>query len=145
VWVEVRRGDGFPWCFATTIPDGSWDCTAPVGSYLVVIKTPPGLTCDATAKPAIVHEDQTQPTIVNFACVGDVKGSIQGITTNEFGTYAFARVTLTGPVNLETTSNAEGFFAFQDLPAGDYLLRLCQEQSVTVKEGVTAFVGLDCS
>ena len=44
-------------------------------------------------------------TVVNFACFGDVKGSILGFATNEFGTAASARITLTGPVNRETISN----------------------------------------
>ena len=76
VWVELQRG-GLPWAFGTTIPSGSWEWgNVPAGDYVVVIKTPPGLTCDATRKSATVRTDQR--TVVNFACFGDVKGSILG-------------------------------------------------------------------
>jgi len=144
VWVELQRvRDGFPWAYGTTIPNGRWEFDAPEGDYVVVIKAPPGLTCDAMRKSATVRGNQT--TIVNFACVGDVKGSIQGFTSHEHGTFASARVTLTGPVNRETISNGDGFFAFEGLPPGVYMIDLCQPETVTVQEGATAFVTLDCS
>src|SRR5262245_50758495 len=75
VWVELQRAtDGFPWAFGTTIPSGGWEwAQVPAGDYVVVIKTPPGLTCDATRKSATVATDQR--TVINFACFGDVKGS----------------------------------------------------------------------
>src|SRR5262245_33681433 len=75
VWVELQRvSDGFPWAYGTTIPSGSWEWDkVPAQDYVVVIKTPPGLTCDATRKSATVGPDQR--TVVNFACFGDLKGS----------------------------------------------------------------------
>ena len=116
----------------------------PVGDYGVVIKTPPGLTCDATSKSATVRKDQR--TVVNFACFGDVKGSIQGFASNEFGTSATARLTLTGPVNRETMSNRDGFFVFEDLRPGEYLLGWCKDPvKASVRDGVTAFAMVDCS
>jgi hypothetical protein len=146
VWVELQRAsDGFPYAFGTTIPSGSWAWEkVPAGDYVVVIKTPPGLTCDATSKSATVGSNQR--TVVNFACVGDVKGSIWGLASNEFGAFASARVTLTGPVNRETISNGDGFFVFEDLPPGEYLVGLCGNLvRVSVGDGVTAFASVDCS
>ena len=116
----------------------------PVGEHVVVIKTPPGLTCDATSRPAIVRKDQR--TIVNFACVGEVKGSIQGFAIHEFGTAASARIMLTGPVNREAVSNRDGFFAFENLPPGDYLVGWCANQArASVRDGAPAFAVADCS
>ena len=144
VWVELQLLGGFPWAFGTTIPSGSWEWgRVPPGDYVVVIKTPPGLTCDATRKSATVRTDQR--TVVNFACVGDVKGSIQGFASHEFGTAASARLTLTGPVNRETMSNQDGFFAFEDLPPGEYLIGWCKEVRASVRDGATAFATVDCS
>ena len=135
VWVELQQLGGFPWAYGTTIPSGSWEWgRIPAGDYVLVIKTPPGLTCDATRKSATVRADQR--TVVNFACFGDVKGSIQGFAAAEFGTVASARITLTGPVNRETISNRDGFFAFEDLPPGEYLIGWC-------KDPVTASVRYD--
>ena len=135
------------------LPVGLWDDHSqrelgvgkvPAGDYVVVIKTPPGLTCDATRKSATVGTDQR--TVVNFACFGDVKGSIQGFASYEFGSLASARVTLTGPVNRETISNRDGFFAFEDLPPGDYLIGSCKDPvTASVRDGATAFATLDCS
>jgi hypothetical protein len=118
----------------------------PAGDYVVVVKTPPGLTCDASKKSATVGTDQR--TDVDFACVGDVKGSIQGFASAEFGTAASARLTLTGPVNRETISNGDGFFAFEDLPRGEYVIEWCTNPrpvSVSVRDGATAFTTVDCS
>jgi hypothetical protein len=145
VWVELQRaGDGFPWAYGTTILNGSWGwAKVPAGDYVVAIKTPPGLTCDATRKPATVNGNQ--PTVVNFACFGDLKGSILGFASAEFGTVASARVTLTGPVNRETVSNGDGFFAFEDLPPGEYLIGRCNPKRVSVRDGATAFAQVDCS
>ena len=144
VWVELQRG-GWPWAFGTTIPSGSWEWgQVPAGDYGVVIKTPPGLTCDATRKSATVGTDQR--TVVNFACFGDVKGSILGFASNEFGTAASARLTLAGPVNRETISNGDGFFAFEDLPRGEYLIGWCNDPvRAIVRDGATAFATVDCS
>ena len=146
VWVELQRAsDGFPWAYGTTILNGSWAwAKVPGGDYVVVIKTPPGLTCDATRKSATVGA--RQPAVVNFACVGDLKGSILGFASAEFGTVASARVTLTGPVNRETVSNRDGFFAFEDLPRGEYLIEACKNpRPVSVGDGATVFAAVDCS
>jgi hypothetical protein len=138
-WVETVGGRAS----ATTMPRGSWEWERmPAGDYVVVIKTPLGLTCDATSKSATVTIDQR--TVVNFACFGDVKGSIVGIASNEFGT-ASARITLTGPVNRETISSKDGFFAFENLPPGEYSIRWCAAVSASVRDGASAFVMLDCS
>ena len=144
VWVELQRGD-WPWAFGTNRPRGTWEWgRVPAGDYVVVIKTPPGLTCDATRKSATVGTDQR--TVVNFACFGDVKGSILGFASHEFGTAASARLTLTGPVNRETISNGDGFFAFEDLPRGEYLIEWCKSPvRVSVRDGATAFATVDCS
>jgi hypothetical protein len=146
VWVELQRGS-WPWAYGTTIPSGSWEWgQVPAGDYDVVIKTPPGLTCDATRKSATVRTDQR--TVVNFACFGDEKGSILGFTSAEFGTVASARLTLTGPVNRETMSNRDGFFAFEDLPPGEYLIEWCKNPNpvrASIRDGATAFVTVDCS
>ena len=140
VWVELEGGRAS----ATTRPSGSWEWErVPAGVWVVVIKTPPGVTCGATQKSATVVSGQR--TAVNFACFGDVKRSIQGIAVNEFGTAAAVRVTLTGPVNRETISNPDGFFAFENLPPGEYLIRWCAAVSASVRNGATAFVMLDCS
>jgi hypothetical protein len=141
VFVALQSG----WAFDTTIASGSWEWgRVPAGDHVVVIKTPPGLTCDAMSKSATVRKDQR--TVVNFACVGDVKGSIQGFALNEFGTAASARITLTGPVNRETIGNRDGFFAFEDLPPGEYLLGWCKDPvRATVRNGATAFAMVDCS
>lgn len=144
VWVELQQLGGFPWAYGTTIPSGSWEWgRIPAGDYVLVIKTPPGLTCDATRKSATVRADQR--TVVNFACFGDVKGSIQGFAAAEFGTAASVRVTLTGPVNREAISNQDGFFAFENLPPGEYSMKWCTAVSASVRDGATAFVMLDCS
>jgi hypothetical protein len=145
VWVELQSQDGFPWAFGTTIPSGSWEWgRVSAGDYVVVIKTPPGLTCDATRKSATVGSNQR--TVVNFACFGDVKGSILGFASHEFGSAASARITLTGPVNRETISNREGFFAFEDLPPGEYLIGWCKDPvRVSVQDGAPAFATVDCS
>jgi hypothetical protein len=143
VWVETQ---GARWrAFGTTIPNGTWEWGGvPAGDWVVVIKTPPGLTCDATRKSATVTADQR--TVVNFACFGDVKGSILGFASHEFGTAASARLTLTGPVNRETMSNRDGFFAFEDLPPGEYLIGWCKDPvRASVRDGATAFAMLDCS
>ena len=146
VWVEVQLGT-FPWAYGTTIPSGSWEWNVPAADYDVVIKTPPGLTCDATRKSATVRTDQR--TVVNFACFGDVKGSIQGFASHEFGAAESARLILTGPVNRETISNGDGFFAFEDLPPGEYLIGWfrCGKDPVraSVRDGATAFARVDCS
>jgi hypothetical protein len=124
----------------------------PAGDYVVVIKTPPGLTCDATRKSATVGTEQR--TVVNFACVGDVKGSILGFASNEFGLVASARVTVNGPVNRETISNQDGFFAFEGLPPGEYLVAMANETArgfcgtpvrVSVRDQATAFASVSCS
>lgn len=142
VWVELFRNN-FAWAYGTNLPSGTWEVLTPAADYVVHIKTPPGLTCDAKSRPVTVGE---QVTTVNFSSTGEVKGSIQGIASTEFGTFAGARVTLTGPVNQETIGDANGFFAFEDLPAGVYLVSLCSdEESVTVRDGAIAFVQLDCS
>ena len=102
----------------------------------MVIKTPPGLTCDTTSKSAIVRRitDGCQ-----FACFGDVKVQ-SGFALNEFGTAASARISLTGSVNRETMSNRDGFFAFEDLPPGEYLLGWCKDPvKASVRDGATAF------
>jgi hypothetical protein len=146
VWVELQIArSGFPWSYGTTIPDGRWERErTPAGDYVVVVKTPPGLTCDAMRKPATVREDER--TVVDFACVGDVKGSIQGFASNEFGVFASGRVTLTGPVERETTTNRDGFFAFDDVPPGNYVVGLCADPGrVSVRQGSVAFVTVDCS
>jgi hypothetical protein len=109
----------------------------------VLIRTPPGVTCDATRKSATVVGNQR--TVVNFACVGAVKGSIVGIASHEFGTAASRTITLTGPVNRETITNQDGFFAFENLPPGEYSIRWCRAVSARVRDGATAFVSLDCS
>lgn len=142
VWVETQ---GAGWrAFGTTIPNGTWEWgSVPAGDWVVVIKTPPGLTCDATRKSATVRANQR--TVVNFACLGDVKGSILGFASHEFGTAASVRVTLTGPVNRETISNQDGFFAFENLPPGEYSIRWCTAVSASVRDRATAFVMLDCS
>jgi hypothetical protein len=145
VWVELQLQNGFPWAFGPTIPSGSWEWgTVSAGDYVVVIKTPPGLTCDATRKSATVGSNQR--TVVNFACFGDVKGSILGFASHENGSAASARITLTGPVNRETISNREGFFAFEDLPPGEYLIGWCNDPvRVSVQDGAPAFATVDCS
>jgi hypothetical protein len=146
VWVELQRvRDGFPWAFGTTILNGSWEWEkVPAGDYTVVIKTPPGLTCDATRKSATVSSHQ--PTVVNFACFGELKGSILGFASAEFGTVASARVILTGPANRETISNRDGFFAFEDLPPGEYLIGWCKDPvKASVRDGAIAFATVDCS
>jgi hypothetical protein len=141
-WVELQRG-GTAWAVDMTSPSGSWERgSMPAGDYDVVVKTPPGLTCDATKKSATVRKDQR--TVVNFACFGDVKGAILGFAANEFGA-ASARITLTGPVKGETISNRDGFFAFEDLPPGEYVLRWCSDIRASVRDGATAFAVLDCS
>jgi hypothetical protein len=143
VWVELQSGS-WPVAFGTTINNGSWEFgRVPAGSYVVVIKTPPGLTCDATRKSATVGSNQR--TVVNFACIGDLKGSILGFASHEFGSAASARITLTGPVNRETISNREGFFAFEDLPPGEYLIGPCNPVRASVRDGAIAFVAHDCS
>ena len=143
VWVEVQRGS-WPWAYGPTIPNGSWEWEqVPAGDYRVVVKTPPGLTCDTMSKPATVTKGQR--TVVNFACFGDVKGSIQGFASHEFGTYASARVTATGPVNRDTISNGDGFFAFENLPPGEYVVGSCNPVKVSVRVGATAFAMVDCS
>ena len=141
VFVALQSG----WAFDTTIASGSWEWgMVPVGEHVVFIKTPPGLTCDATSKAATVRKDQR--TIVNFACVGDVKGSILGFAIHEFGTAASARITLTGPVDREAISNRDGFFAFENLPPGDYLLGWCANLAkASMRDGATAFAVADCS
>jgi len=142
-WVELQRG-GTAWAVDTTSPSGSWERgSMPAGDYDVVVKTPPGLTCDATKKSATVRKDQR--TVVNFACFGDVKGSILGFASHEFGTAASARLTLAGPVNRETISNGDGFFAFEDLPPGEYVLRWCSDIRASVRDGATAFATIDYS
>jgi len=139
-WVETVGG----WAFATTLPSGSWEWERMTpGGWVVVIRTPPGVTCDATRKSATVVSNQR--TVVNFACFGDVKGSILGIASHEFGTAASVRVTLTGAVNRETISNQDGFFAFENLPPGEYSIRWCTAVSASVRDRATAFVSLDCS
>jgi len=146
VWVELQRVlDGFPWAYGTTIPSGSWEWErVPAGDYVVVIKTPPGLTCDATRKSATVGSNHR--TVVNFACFGDLKGSILGFASAEFGTVASAHLTLSGPVNRETISNRDGFFAFEDLPPGEYLIGWCNPPvRASVRDGAIAFVRVDCS
>ena len=144
VWVELQQ-NGFQWAFGTTNPSGSWDWgRVSAGDYVVVIKTPPGLTCDATRKSASVGSNQR--TVVNFACFGDVKGSILGFASAEFGTVASAPITLTGAVNRETISNRDGFFAFEDLPPGEYLIGWCKDPvRLSVRDGATAFATVDCS
>jgi hypothetical protein len=83
---------------------------------------------------------------VNFACFGEVKGSILGFASQEFGSAASARITLTGPVNRETISNREGFFAFEDLPPGEYIIGWCNDPvRVSVQHGAPAFATVDCS
>ena len=141
VYVALQSG----WAFGTTIAGGSWEWGwVPAGEHVVVIKTPPGLTCDATSKSATVRQDQR--TVVNFACVGDVKGSIQGFALNEFGTAGSARITLTGPLDRETISNRDGFYAFEDLPPGEYALDWCKGPvRASVRDGATAFAIVDCS
>ena len=155
VWVELRHArDGFRWPFQTTIPSGSWEWgQVPAEDYVVAIKTPPGLTCDATSKSATVESNRR--TVVNFACVGDVNDSIWGLASNEFGPVASARVTVNGPVNRETISNQDGFFAFGDLPPGEYLMgwhwsdpgavATCYPVRVSVRDGAPAFATVDCS
>ena len=143
VWVET---EGAGWrAFGTTIPSGTWEWgSVPAGDWVVVIKTPPGLTCDATRKSATVRADQR--TVVNFACFGDVKGSILGFAAAEFGTVASAPITLTGPVNRETISNRDGFFAFEDLPPGEYLIGWCKDPvTASVRDGATVCAEVDCS
>ncbi|HVH26591.1 MAG TPA: carboxypeptidase-like regulatory domain-containing protein [Vicinamibacterales bacterium] len=139
-WVETLGG----WGFATTMPGGSWEWERiSPGDWVVLIKMPPGVTCDAMRKSATVVSGQR--TLVNFACLGEVKGSIVGIATHEFGTAASVRVTLTGPVNREAISNQDGFFAFENLPPGEYSMKWCTAVSASVRDGATAFVNLDCS
>jgi hypothetical protein len=141
--VELQRG-GTAWAVDSTSPSGSWERrSVPAGDYDVVVKTPPGLTCDATTKSATVRKDQR--TDVNFACFGDVKGAILGFAANEFGAASAARVTLTGPVKRETISNRDGFFAFEGLPPGEYVLRWCRDIRASVRDGAAAFAVLDCS
>jgi hypothetical protein len=141
-WVELQRG-GTAWAVDMTSPIGSWERgSMPAGDYDVVVKTPPGLTCDATKKSATVRKDQR--TVVNFACFGDVKSAILGFAANEFGA-ASARIILTGPVKGETISNRDGFFAFEDLPPGEYVLRWCSDIRASLRDGATAFAVLDCS
>jgi len=142
-WVELQTGDYT--AFATTYPSGSWEWSRiPAGNHYVIIKTPTGLTCDATRKPANVQRDQR--TTVDFSCVGDLTGSIVGFASNEFGTHHLARVTLTGPVDRQTIANEDGFFAFEDLPAGEYLVWSCSNRmTVSVRDGATAYATVDCS
>jgi hypothetical protein len=93
-----------------------------------------------------VRTELGQRTVVNFACVGDVKGSIVGFAAAEFSVVASARITLTGPVNRETLSNRDGFFSFENLPPGEYLLGWCKDPvKETVRDGATAFATVDCS
>jgi hypothetical protein len=147
VWVQaVHAPDGYLQAYGTNLPGGSWDWDKmPVGDYALVITPPPGLTCDATRRYVTVARDQR--AVVNFACVGDLKGSIVGVTSAEFGAVASAQVTLTGPVNAVTTSNQDGFFAFQDLPPGEYSVHWCKSNPVTasVRDGAVAFAQVDCS
>ena len=141
-WLETLGGGSF----ATTMPGGSWEWERmSPGEWVVVLKMPPGVTCDAMRKSATVASGQR--TLVNFACLGDVKDSILGIATHEFGTAASVRVTLTGPVNREAISNQDGFFAFDNLPPGEceYWMEWCTAVSASVRDGATAFVPLDCS
>lgn len=145
-WVELQRAsDGFPWAFGTTIRNGSWEWEqVPATDYVVVIKTPPGLTCDATKKSATVRSSQR--AVVNFACVGDMKSSMMGFASAEFGTVASAPITVTGPVNRETLTNRDGFFAFEDLPPGEYLVGWCNDPvRASVRDGAIAFATVDCS
>ena len=86
-----------------------------------------------------------QRTVVNFACFGEVKGSIL-VSLLTIRTAASARITLTGPVNRETISNRDGFFAFEDVPLGEYLLGWCKDPvKASVRDGATAFAMIDCS
>jgi hypothetical protein len=97
-----------------------------------------------SAQVATVRKDQR--TVFNFACFCDVKGSILGFALNEFGTAASARITLTGPVNRQTISNRDGFFAFEDLPPGEYLVGWCNDPvKASVRNGAPAFAMMDCS
>jgi hypothetical protein len=145
-WVELQQGasSSRAWGDGTTNSSGKWAWErVPVGDYFVVIKTPPGLTCDATRKSAAVETDQR--TVVNFACFGDLKGSILGIVMNEFGFAASLRITVTGLVNRETISNRDGFFTFEGLPPGEYLVGPCNTVRASVRDRVTAFATVDCS
>jgi hypothetical protein len=89
-----------------------------------LIKMPPGLTCDATRK---VRDRANQSrTVVNFACFGDVKGSIVGFATNEFGTFASARVTLTAPLTGRPSPIGMDSSRSKTCRPGEYLLGLCK-------------------
>lgn len=113
------------------------------GQYVLTVTMELG-TCESVTTTIQVARE----TVVGIACEWDWKGSIQGFVTNEFGAFASTRVTASGPVDRETVSHRDGSFAFEGLPPGDYLLNACLHPDptrVTVADGVTAFVELDCS
>ena len=109
----------------------------------MVIKPPPGLTCDATTRSVTVKAGER--AVVNFACVGNLKGAILGYANNEFGVRPFSRVSVAGPVDRETVTNADGFFAFEDLPPGEYLLGPCNPRQISVRDSEPAYGTVDCS
>jgi hypothetical protein len=143
-WVELESASSSrPRAYGTTDANGKWEWErVAAGDYFVVMKALPGLTCDGTRKAAAVTTDQR--TVVNFACVGDLKGSIVGIVMNEFGLASSLRVTATGPVNRETISR-DGFFAFEGLPPGEYQVGPCNQVRASVRDGATGFATVDCS
>jgi hypothetical protein len=50
------------------------------------------------------------------------KGTLQGIVRFDDAGYSGAKVKLSGPVSGSTTSGNNGFFKFDDLPAGAYTI-----------------------
>jgi hypothetical protein len=75
-----------------------------------------------------------------------MKSSMMGFASAEFGTVASAPITVTGPVNRETLTNRDGFFAFEDLPPGEYLVGWCNDPvRASVRDGAIAFATVDCS
>jgi hypothetical protein len=52
---------------------------------------------------------------------------------------------VTGPIDRDTISDQNGFFAFEGLPPGEYVVGRCNPVRVSVRDGTTAFALDDCS
>ncbi len=92
------------------------------GNYQVQPILDPNWICD---RPGPIRVDLgAADEVIDITCVPPF-GSISGIVVvEEVGILQGVEVTLDGPVGMSTTTGADGRYVFEDLPPGEYLVRL---------------------
>lgn len=117
----------------TTAPDGTYAFEhVPAGSYTVAVPDPGGSYIAPDPEPAVVDADDVTGVDLFLAR----PGSIAGTVTKDGAPVAGATITITGPSSFSATltTDAEGNYAFGDLPPGTYTATITPPDGTSIDD-----------